>query len=701
MGNLFSNAKPRFIVLKCDARNKYLSYIHGDSAVNGYLKFSETMALSPFTKFEVERAKCSGEDDLVHIKSCRNNKYCERVENISITGNPKERYWIAATADMPVEDRSEETCTLFKLIQVDIATNKIRIMHVQSGCYLCLWWVDSPRFNYCVLANYKVFDGNSCDLFTVIDWELLANKAFASPRFIVLKSNANNKYLGFKHEGGWLDRTLQCSETHVVSPYAKFEVEMAQSGGTDGLVHIRSCQNNKYWRLSAAPVMVTADKPEEDQSTSSSTLFKLISVNDATNIVRIMHVQSKRFLLMTSEISFMPFVSARFDHFDDSYRDLFTIIDWESLLILPRYVAFKGNNNRYLCHRWIQGHPYLEFASGDIGDSNVTMEIFMTDDGNIRIKSICSGKFWRRSPNWIWADSDDTSSNNRDTLFRPVKVNNKTIALVNLGNHGFCKSLTTEGKTNCLNAAVPSVTIEAQLSVEEPVMERIIYNIKYDLDNSRIYDQSVLLVAKNSASNYTKQSDTLEVKLSYTDTKTSTWNANFSLKLGVKATFGTNLPLILKSKIELSAEIQSGIEWGETKTTASVVEVVHKVVVPPMTKVMVNLIATKGKCDVPFTFMQKDTLYNGNTVVSEVKGNTYTGSNYYNVDFETKEEPLRQQDTTESDSANSSVVELKTGDLISSTELNKSVCPLSKLMCVCVFFILIICVCNQILNLLP
>ncbi|XVF37566.1 hypothetical protein REPUB_Repub20aG0020200 [Reevesia pubescens] len=226
------------------------------------------------------------------------------------------------------------------------------------------------------------------------------------------------------------------------------------------------------------------------------------------------------------------------------------------------------------------------------------MEIFPTNDGYVRIKPTSSNKFWRRNPNWIWADSDDSSNKNKDTLFRPIKVDKQTIGLLNLGNNNFCKRLTTEGKTSCLNAAVPSITKEAQLKVEEP----------------------------NSASNYSQQPNTLDVKLSYTDTKTSTWKTNFSLRLRAKATFELAIPLISKESVELSGEIQSGIEWGESKTTTTVLEVIHSVVVPPMTKVTVYLIATNGKCDVPFTFMQKDTLYDGTIVTTKVQGGTYTDS---------------------------------------------------------------------------
>ncbi|MBA0881282.1 hypothetical protein Goshw_027923, partial [Gossypium schwendimanii] len=515
--------------------------------------------------------------------SCHNNKYCKRVKNVSTTGNPKEQYWISAAAGQPEEDRAKE-----------------------------------------------VFDGNSY-LFTVIDWELVANKPFESPRFIVLKSHHYNKYLGIDYKDG----NLNFSETRVASPCAKFEVEIAQRRGTDGLVHIRCSQNNKYLVFDETRITATAKKREEDRSKKSCTLFKLISVDDAANEVHIVHaVQSRKYLWAAYETPNLM----KFEGLSEKSRYMFTVIDWESLVFLPRNVAFKGNNGQYLCLRQIEGHPYLQFSSGDIGDTGVTMEVSMNNDGSIRIKPACSNKFWRRSSNWISADSDDTTSN---TLFRPFKVDNRTIALRNLGNNNFCKSLSKDGKTNCLNASVSSITKEVQLRVEVPVLERKIYNFKYDLDNSRIYDESKHVLATNSASNYTRISESLELKLSYTDTHTRTWKANVSLKVGPKATMNFGVPKILEGRINvLSGENKTGFEWEDTKTVTSVVKVPKKVVVPPMTKVTVNLTAINGTCDVPFTCMQKDTLYNGNIVISEVQGGTYTGSNYYSLDFQTKEELL-------------------------------------------------------------
>ncbi|KAK8477939.1 hypothetical protein V6N13_047289 [Hibiscus sabdariffa] len=464
------------------------------------------------------------------------------------------------------------------------------------------------------------------------------------PKFIALGFDPKGYYLSFVRDGGKMDGCIKFSETKVESPYTKFEVEVA---GAKGLFHIRSWQNNNYLERNKHTqeywITATAKKKEEDESKESCTLFKFISVDPAMNTVRIVHVKTGYNLCLSlqNDPTTDLCVYAKSRSYDDQGRDIFQLIDWGSILILPKHVAFKGDNNRYLTVRYyLLNVPYMALQAVDASESGVPCEIFVVEDGNFRIKSTSINKFWRRATTWIMADSDDTSSNNKDTSFRPVKVDNKTIALIILGNNCFCERRSDEYFYDGLNAAVPSITKGVQLTVEEPVLMREIYGVRYNLDYSRVYDESVLIVARNSASNFTNESSTLDVKLSYTETKTSTWNNMFSLKLGLKDSLSFSIPLIMEGKIEISGEVQSGVEWGETKTSTTVVEVVHKVVVPAMTKVTVNLVATKGTCDVPFTYMQRDTLYDGKIVISEIEGGTYTGSNYYNIDFVTKEEKL-------------------------------------------------------------
>ncbi|KAI7983007.1 hypothetical protein LOK49_LG15G02353 [Camellia lanceoleosa] len=471
----------------------------------------------------------------------------------------------------------------------------------------------------------------------------------ALPRFVVLKSKYNNKYLRYINEDAQqVHGFVQFSGEEVVSPYVKFQVEWAKSGRKNGhLAHIRCCYNNKYLVIRWSPnnqgwIVAGADEPNEDQSIWSCTLFEPIYVQ-GTDGVRFRHVQLGRYVcLWRDPPPRYACLLANSANIDKDGCDVYTIINWESLLILPKHVAFKGDNGKYLSAHMIERHPYLQFASSDIGDERVGNEVFTTSSGSIRIKSDFFGKFWRRSPNWIWADSDDTTtaSNNSDTLFWPVKVDDNVIALRNLGNNNFCKRLTTEGKTSCLNAAVRTITKEARLQVDETVLSRKIYNVDFRLMDARIYNKSFLTMANGDSINRTHEPNTVDIKLSYTETKSTTWNASVSMKLGVKTIIQTGVPFIEDGKIQVSAEFNAAYQWGETVTSTSVVKTVYKITVPPMTRIKVSLLATKGSCDVPFSYTQHETLTNGKQITYNMDDGVYTGINCFNFKYETQQEKL-------------------------------------------------------------
>ncbi|CAK9327296.1 unnamed protein product [Citrullus colocynthis] len=101
------------------------------------------------------------------------------------------------------------------------------------------------------------------------------------PKFIGLKSNYKNKYyLRYIHEDCEVHGLLKFSSDTAVSGYAKFGVEEAKMG--NGLVHIRSVYNNKYWVPWSTHhhwIAANADEPNEDISKWSCTLFEPILVN--------------------------------------------------------------------------------------------------------------------------------------------------------------------------------------------------------------------------------------------------------------------------------------------------------------------------------------------------------------------------------------------------------------------------------------
>ncbi|KAL7195973.1 hypothetical protein ACSBR1_036076 [Camellia fascicularis] len=303
-------ALPRFVVLKSINNDKYLRYIHEDGPVHGFLQFSEKEVSSPYAKFEVEMAKTSNAKGLVHIRCCFNNKYLVRW-----TPN---HWWIVAGADEPEEDQSKWSCTLFETLYVDGAIHPtienvgqtIRFRHVQLDHYACLWRV-APLHNSCLFAGSPDFD----------------------------------------QDDGPVHGFLRFSEEEVSSRYAKYELKRAKTSSGKGCVHIRCCYSDKYF--ARGWIIAWADQPEEDQSKWSYTLFEPLYVDDGAaqttigrggQTIRFRHVQLGHYAcLWRAAPPHDSCLYAGSPNLDKDQCNVYTIIDWESLPILPpKKAAFAG-----------------------------------------------------------------------------------------------------------------------------------------------------------------------------------------------------------------------------------------------------------------------------------------------------------------------------------------------------------------------
>ncbi|KAF4364681.1 hypothetical protein G4B88_028604 [Cannabis sativa] len=487
------------------------------------------------------------------------------------------------------------------------------------------------------------------------------------PRFVVLKHTNSGRYVRIlsKEESdrvGVIDGFLKCDGTDITSPFVKFELEIAKSDSN--FVHIRSSYNNKYFLIvdtepsnnveNRLRVVATADQPEEDTSSSSCTMFKLDN-----------RFGGKNFIFMSPrQRSFEPDTWAGEPYANGLVgRHIgiggygvknFLVVDWDSLVIFPKEVSFKlAEDEKYLALRQIQRHPYLQFVDKDNGDDTTEFEISTVDDGYVRIKSLSNKKFWRRSPNWIWADSDEQNNltglqNNIDTLFWPVKTGNSTVALRNLGNYRICKALTADRKTDCLNAVAPNITDDARMEVRETrVISREIRNITYRLKDSRIYDDKVIDLASSATShNNTDRETTLSSSFTHTSSRSSTFSNNFSFSLGARVTYKIGLPAVSQWEVEMSTEFVYGYTWGETETKEESIQNIHTITVPPWTRSTVSLITNQAKCDVPFSYVQHDVLSNGHTRTETMHDGMYTGINMFNLVFNIVEEKIEKPTTT-------------------------------------------------------
>ncbi|KAF4361022.1 hypothetical protein F8388_016831 [Cannabis sativa] len=479
------------------------------------------------------------------------------------------------------------------------------------------------------------------------------------PRFVVIKSVVNNKYLKriSKEESikkGLHDTFLIFLGDDISSRYIKFEMETAQKDGE--LVHIKCCHNNKYLSIQEYNnddssivkyyIEATAVEPIEDVDLPTSTMFKPIKAYDGDEeYIKFLHPATGFYACRANE-NFEQYnteegLGACPGTTDDS-SDRFRIVDWESLVIFPKTaVAFKlpEKDNKFLSVVDSTKVPhYLQFVPNqDTGNKTIGNEVSSYGDGCVRIKNISTGMFWmvsEKNKNWVTADYSEDADIKEYTVFWPIKLSKNTIALRDWKRYSFCQSYTSEGITDCLNSSASTITDEVKLEVVENIISKSIYEIRYHKDEGKLYNLNVVQKGYASADNYEDKDNEVSLKFSYKKTTSSNFGSTHSLNLGGKATLKVDwIPFIVENKIEFSADYTYEYQWGETTSTETLIEATYTAKVPNMKRVKVTLVATEGMCEVPFSYTRRDIHYNGDAVVHKLDDGIYKGVSLFNFDF--------------------------------------------------------------------
>nr|XP_043637882.1 uncharacterized protein LOC122608873 [Erigeron canadensis] len=461
------------------------------------------------------------------------------------------------------------------------------------------------------------------------------------PSFFILQSGTRYLNLTQNIPASLPSGFLKFDEEQIWSPRVKFAAEPAKTG--DGrFVHIRSLYNNKYLVKKQIDgtkswIIASAKEPEEDTSKDSCTLFEAYSLkDDQPTSIRLRQVQTQNSVTLTASSSEgdAQQQGLQLASSSSSTGSVFSVIDRESLVVLPSKIAFKSNEY-YLQSKLIEGHGYQRFDPGlNIAEPTVAKELIPAADGNYRIRDEYWNQFLTRHGTWIWADSPDTNLS-VDTKFSFVNIENNIFGLRSLGNNNFCGPFTDAGKTNCLNARYPTLTNSARLIVEERVLKREIFNLEYQLSGVKPYDEKPMSVKSMIVNNETDTEtiDTLSYPLD--KSRTTSWNNSQTINLGVSVSMSvTVVPFIFEGDIKLHTEFSSTQEWGETTTVEDVRKSEHKVTVPPHKTYRMTLMTTLGKCDVPFSYTQRDLSTTGEWVETRKDDGLFTGVNNYNFYYE-------------------------------------------------------------------
>ncbi|KAK9666875.1 hypothetical protein RND81_14G217700 [Saponaria officinalis] len=418
---------------------------------------------------------------------------------------------------------------------------------------------------------------------------------------------------------------LRYEERVVHNSTCKFGYEVSEFGAGRG-VHLRCLHNNKYLVRQTGTdwITATANEPVEDIKRRDCTLFRVNAMS--FNTMRWTHVSTNTLVAIAapSDTGYSYYLTIRPNN---TSQLLCQPIDVERIIKLPKIVVFKDNTSKYLQVQDIQN---LLFRGDDRHRKETWFETFPVSNGDVRFKSVQNRKFMRRNNSGlIVADADeDTSSNNRDTIFHIARLNGKSIALVNQGNNRFCERF---GDDFQFKAEVDTGVREAQLEIEEPIIERSI-DVEYRLQDARIYDEKPRSWLSQTAFNDTTDRD-LETQLAitYTESHTSSFHVtsgvetNFTAKANAKA----GIPIIARVKAELEFSTTLGVDTTLEKVNQNTesYEFRTNVIIPPGKKRKARIMALEAKCDVPFSYVQTEVLANGEIIRTNLEDGVFRGMN--------------------------------------------------------------------------
>ncbi|XP_050234678.1 uncharacterized protein LOC126682942 [Mercurialis annua] len=428
---------------------------------------------------------------------------------------------------------------------------------------------------------------------------------------------------------------VEISATDVFAPTVKMEFERAASN--PNFFHFRFCFSNRYWSLPSpysSSIVAVSDQKNEDTSQQTCTLFEpVFDAQRGTYSIRFVH--NGRHVRVTNGNRRVIVDNLGPGGVDQFFR--FYLTEWDTFTKLPKYITFQGHNNKFLKPVTLQGLVYHSFSSDESNSRETSYEVIEIGDGHVRIRPLAfeTDEVWRRNrDDWIGQSIPDRT---RETLFWPVKVGGRVIALRSAGNDRICRSLTQGNMIDCLTAQATGLVTQTRLTVSELVMGRRIYDVVYHMDNARIYGHRAVVTGSGRSTNGGQEEATQSIAVTFTDTSSYTFSNSNSLSTGVTTSVTAGFGRIVSTEvgIEISSEQTVSVEVGEEVSRSVTAEATYTTVVPPMSTVIVHYVATEGKCDIPFSYTQRDQdSIDGSFRFSHNNDGVYTGVNYFSFHFD-------------------------------------------------------------------
>ncbi|MCO5551912.1 hypothetical protein L7F22_005419 [Adiantum nelumboides] len=315
-------------------------------------------------------------------------------------------------------------------------------------------------------------------------------------------------------------------------------------------------------------------------------------------------------------------------------------------VVLPRYLAFQGDNDKLLMTSPTGKTPMLEFSADTefLQHKAMVHEMHMVDakTGTVAIRYVGNGKFWQVSDNnpyhqdVVMANREGgvPTSSDRTALFTLVQLNKQTVALKSEATGRYC----VRRAYSFLLPNGGSGDSNARMVVKDPVLSRQLNDIVYDIGKAKIYNRRLIALVSQTATNHSSLPGQVTLQLSYTKSSTSSWNNSITTQLSATLKMMAGAPLVTEGGVEISASVSHAFSWGKETTDSLTVSPSYTVPnVPPGATVKVTVYAEQANCNVPFSYTQLDTLPEVGVQRTCFSDGIFVGANMFNFYIEAKD----------------------------------------------------------------
>lgn len=145
------------------------------------------------------------------------------------------------------------------------------------------------------------------------------------------------------------------------------------------------------------------------------------------------------------------------------------------------------------------------------------------------------------------------------------------------------------------------------LTISENVISQLIYNVRYNNDDSKVFKFPPEVMHEATISNYECHQVVKTVTLSKTYEVQQRWDFAFSIKFGATTTINTGIPLLVGGTVEVSTEVQFQFTKGATVTDSMTDTASVELTVLPNHSCKFSTVRRKEKVDISFTALLRRT----------------------------------------------------------------------------------------------